>query len=367
MTSYPTSAITSSPLVAASIAVIKEGQSPEGAYLACPAFPTYCYSWFRDGAFIAEAMDEWGQHQSAEAFHEWVIRTLGSQALLVSKIRPDEEPDQASLLHTRYCADGTPGSAEWPNFQLDGLGTWLWAFQRHLERTQKAPTPHAMTVTGMVAKYLLALWPRHNFDCWEEHPDKLHPSTLGAIYAGLEAASKILADSVYSGGARAARSYLLTHGVRNGHFTKHVGGDEVDANLLWLTVPYRVLDPRNAISRATAQKIREDLLDPEGGVRRYRRDTYYGGGSWIILSAALGQDHLAVGERAEAERLLAWIEAQATREGHLPEQTAGFLNDPTYLSEWEQRWGASACPLLWSHASYLSLVKAIHVDAVEAV
>ena len=39
-----------------SLAVIRAGQDAGGAYLAAPTFPTYRFSWFRDGAFIADAM-----------------------------------------------------------------------------------------------------------------------------------------------------------------------------------------------------------------------------------------------------------------------------------------------------------------------
>lgn len=359
MTSYPKTSSVRFALVTASLAVIEKGQTPEGAYLACPAFPTYCYSWFRDGAFIAEAMDDWEEHGSSQAFHNWVIRTLAHQAPLVGSVSPEEEPEPSCLLHTRYKADGTPGSEVWPNFQLDGLGTWLWAYERHLRRAGGQLGEEARRVVGAVADYLLALWSRPNYDCWEENSDRLHPATLGAVYAGLDGAAKLLPEPRYAGAAAAIRAYTLATGVRNGHFVKHIDSEEVDSNLLWLIVPYALIPPEHPIARATVRKVREDLLDPEGGVRRYRQDTYYGGGSWIILTAALAQYHLSVGEGREAERLLGWIEAQATPEGYLPEQTAIFLNDPAYLPEWEERWGKSACPLLWSHATYLSLIKAM--------
>lgn len=344
-------------LIDKSLAVIEAGQASEGAYLACPDFPTYRYSWFRDGAFIAEAMDEWDRDESASAFHRWVISTIEQQIRSKSNICAEDAIHPDRLLHTRYQADGVPGTEAWPNFQLDGFGTWLWAFERHLRHIGETPTNEAKRVVSFLADYLALLWPRPNYDCWEEHEDRVHPSTLGAIYTGLKAAAQLLQQPRYLGVAEAVRSYLLAGGVRNGHFTKHIGCEEVDANLLWLTIPYKIVLPEHPISRTTAKKVRRDLLDADGGVHRYRQDTYYGGGSWLLLSAALAQDHLAVGERAEAEHLLEWIEAQATPAGHLPEQTAASLNDPTYLPEWEGRWGKSACPLLWSHASYLSLVK----------
>jgi GH15 family glucan-1,4-alpha-glucosidase len=344
-------------LIDRSLEVITAGQTPEGAYLACPGFPSYRYSWFRDGAFIARAMDQWDQGASARAFHRWAIRTLNGQTQVVERLRAGEEVDPSNLLHTRYLADGTAGEEAWPNFQLDGLGTWMWSYREHLRGSGETPSFEARQALELVADYLLALWPRRNYDCWEEHADGVHSYTLGAIYAGLKAAGELLENGEYLGAAYAVHGYLLAHGVSEGRFVKQVGGRESDGNLLWLSTAYAALPPEHPVCRGTARRVREELLDREGGVHRYRADTYYGGGSWIILSAALAEYHLSVAEVDEARRLLGWIEAQATPEGHLPEQTAGFLNDPSRLQEWEERWGKSACPLLWSHAAYLSLVR----------
>jgi GH15 family glucan-1,4-alpha-glucosidase len=63
-----------------SLAVIRSGQAPTGAFIASPNFSTYHYSWLRDGAFIAYALDRAGAHDSALAFHRWVDATLRSVA-----------------------------------------------------------------------------------------------------------------------------------------------------------------------------------------------------------------------------------------------------------------------------------------------
>ncbi len=59
-----------------SIDIILSNQAPSGAYPASPTFPTYRYSWFRDGAFIAHAMDLVGEHESARRFHDWAVSTI---------------------------------------------------------------------------------------------------------------------------------------------------------------------------------------------------------------------------------------------------------------------------------------------------
>jgi hypothetical protein len=39
----------------------------------------------------------------------------------------------------------------------------------------------------------------------------------------------------------------------------------------------------------------------------------------------------------------------------MPEQVDRHLLDPSFVESWEQRWGTSADPLLWSSAMFLRL------------
>src|SRR5436190_20454512 len=96
-----------------SIEIILENQSANGGYIASPNFPTYHYCWFRDGSFIAYAMDLAGQHESAHLFHQWVAERVNERKDLVSiglaKARAGEILTEAEILHTRYRLDGTDG------------------------------------------------------------------------------------------------------------------------------------------------------------------------------------------------------------------------------------------------------------------
>ena len=94
---------------------------------------------------------------------------------------------------------------------------------------------------------------------------------------------------------------------------------------------------------------------PGGGVRRYLGDTFYGGSQWILLAASLGWTAVRLGDRELALQLLRWIEASADRNGYLPEQVAADVQSPHMLGYWRHRWGATATPLLWSHAMYIIL------------
>lgn len=340
-----------------SVEIILQNQSHTGAYLASPNFDTYRYCWFRDGAFIAYAMNLAGEHESTHRFHNWAATAVNHRAAIVeqaiAKARRNEPLELSDILDTRYTVDGEAGDEEWPNFQLDGLGTWLWALQQH-QQLSEMPLPAAwFRAAGLVADYLAALWQRPCYDCWEEFPDKIHMYTLAAIYAGLQAHTSLSKANHESILAR-IKQFLCEKGVSQGYFVKYVGSEQVDANLLGLSTPYRVVEPDNLFMRATVAKI-ETMLHRNGGVHRYVDDTYYGGGEWVLLTAWLGWYYAEVEEREKALAAKKWIEDQADEQGNLPEQIPATLNDPAYYKPWRKRWGEIASPLLWSHAQYIIL------------
>lgn len=344
-----------------SVDVIKSNQDAGGAYIASPNFATYGYSWLRDGSFIAHAMDRLGEHASACEFHRWAGRVLllhdDKLAALTTRRLAGESIPLSEQMHCRFTLDGRESSADWTNFQLDGYGTWLWALADHIRRTGDRALYAELRpqVTRLVA-YLRAFWSTPCYDCWEEFGDKVHTATLSAIYGGLQAAAALdpeLADSTPD----AIRTFVLAKCVMDGRLTKYVGSEQVDANLLGAIVPYGLLPADDAIAHATVARIERDLLS--GGVRRYRADTYFGGGEWLLLTAWLGWVHAANNDYVCARAMLAWVAAQADAHGDMPEQVCDAPLEAAFVQPWIDRWGPVAKPLLWSHAMYLILNDAL--------
>ncbi|MFL5627005.1 MAG: glycoside hydrolase family 15 protein [Ktedonobacteraceae bacterium] len=356
-------------LVTQSLAIIKAGQMSSGAYVACPYYPTYNYCWFRDGTFIAYAMDLWKEHSSSERFYNWAAQAIlfRSDAIerCIRSVAAGQPLVQADLLHTRYALDGHSDDEEWPNFQLDGFGTLLWGLQRHVQLTRQEQLPSLWAdAARLLVRYLAALWQLPNSDCWEEFPDRIAVSTLAALYAGLHASSTVLdaneADAALATETVAKiKSFVLDAGIQDGHLIKQIHHDAVvDASLLWACVPFGehgLLQPAEPLMQATAARIEQDLIGATGGVHRYRADTFYGGGEWILLTALLGEYRAAIGNRAGAQQCLAYVEAQVDEHGYLPEQSSQAPLNPAYVAGWLAQWGPVARPLLWSHAAYLSL------------
>jgi GH15 family glucan-1,4-alpha-glucosidase len=341
-------------LVESSADLIASLQDVGGAYPASPTFSAYTgYSWFRDGAFIADGMSSFGRVDSAERFFDWCAAVLETHAAEVEAIvtaANDGQPiADGAMLPTRFTFDGTAGVDEWWDFQLDGYGTWLWAVGEHVRRHGTDASRWA-TAIALSVDYLCASWRRPCFDWWEEHAMHVHVSTLGCIAAGLRAAVALgVLDLDREASAVEAETQILellrSEGVADGHLTKWI------ASVVGLL---GVLPGDSDLGRATIDAIERDLA-VEDGVYRYLGDTFYGGGRWPLLSCMLGLAHLRAGDVDRARELLEWAASTAGPDWSLPEQVGGHLLAPERVDEWVERWVPVAQPLLWSHAMLIRL------------
>jgi GH15 family glucan-1,4-alpha-glucosidase len=341
-----------------SVEVLKQGQSATGAFIASPAFPTYHYAWLRDGAFCAYALDRIGEHEASRAFHDWVVRSIEVHRAMIESaitlVGAGKTPPPEAMPPARYGLDGSLEVSEddpWPNFQIDGYGMWVWALDRH--RNGHQASADAIAAVELVARYLAAAWELKCFNCWEELDGGEHASTLGAVVAGLDAAARLLADDRWAVESERVRARLLDRFLHNGRFRRGAADNRVDGSLLWLGVPFDVLPPDDVRIAATVAAVERDLVGPHGGVYRYRGDTYYGGGEWVLLACSLGWHAAVVGDEEAFSRARHWARDHARPSGDLPEQITTFAMEPTMIEPWVRRWGPVATPLLWSHAMYL--------------
>jgi GH15 family glucan-1,4-alpha-glucosidase len=350
-------------LAARSHEVITTHQHAAGAYPASPTFSAYAgYAWLRDGAFTAEGVSRYGDVASANRFHNWADTVLtsrkGQVGDLVATVSRGEVPPNAAMLPTRFTLDGNDGLDPWWDFQTDGYGAWLWSVVTHARR-HGLDLSAWRTGINVAVDYLTAFWERPCYDWWEEHVEHRHVSTLGAIYGGLRAAvdaGVLDPDRTASatGAAHAIQALVSGRGVVEGHLTKWLGSSVVDGSLPACIVPFGLLEPTDPVALGTLDAVARDL-DFGGGVHRFQADVFYGGGQWPLLSALLGWNRAANGDKAAALRHLRWVAAQAAPGGHLPEQAPTHLLHPESRAEWIDRWGTVASPLLWSHGMYLIL------------
>lgn len=355
-------------LAGSSVATILALQAPSGAYPASPTFSAYRgYSWFRDGAFIADAMSAYGEVESASRFHDWCARMLverGDQVAEIVAAAASGNPVPGNrMLATRFTLDGQEGDDEWWDFQLDGYGTWLWAVAEHARRHSLSLEPWHPAIE-LAVDYLVSSWDRPCFDWWEEREDEVHVSTLGCIAAGLSAVATELdgqRQARVMGAVGAIDALIRSRGVSDGHLAKWLGSTEVDASLVSVIYPLGVFDLDDPLARGTVDAI-DHQLNVDGGVHRYLKDTFFGGGQWPLLSCMLGLAFSAMGDRDRALDQLQWAARTVTITGDMPEQVDDHLLFPDRQQEWIDRWGTVATPLLWSHAMYVRLAVELGVE-----
>ena len=245
-------------------------------------------------------MSRVGQTESAERFFDWCAEIV--------RRAPSGPWD------SRYRLDGsTDPVAWWPHRQFDGLGLWVWAMEKHIERHRVASrwSDAAEATQAFLAEH----WSEPCHDWWEERSG-VHATTLGCIWAALPR------DDIASS-------------VREARERERLDGSHAFLVVLGLAG----VDVLTQLERTL-------------GYHRHLEDEYYGGGEWPVLAGLIGWARFVNGLDATLQR--AWIESLADSDGALPEQ-AGEQLRPSLYGTWVARWGQPALPLLWSHAMYLIL------------
>jgi GH15 family glucan-1,4-alpha-glucosidase len=334
-------------------------QRASGALAASPDFSQYQYCWLRDGSFIAYALDRAGEEDASARFHLWCASSIDSIAPMmnaaIERARLGKPIDPNEMPPARFSFEGLVVKDDWPNFQIDGYGTWLWSLHEHLKRSREGAPPEELApAVERVARYLVEVGTAPCFDVWEENGGSVHTATLGCVYAGLVAASAMLANQGLRDRAEAVRSAVLEHARRAGRFQKSNDDPQVDAALLWLCEPFGLCDRLEPAFVQTAGEVSTEL-ELDGGIRRYPADTYFGGGAWPVLTASLGWYRASTGDLDEASRRRRWIAERFDSDGRLGEQFGGEHRDPDKYDEWVRRWGLPARDLAWSHAMFVVL------------
>ena len=146
-----------------------------------------------------------------------------------------------------------PGDKEWPNYQTYCYGFWLRAVADHVRRggvlddvlRAAVRLTHPLPPCGGKPALLRLLG---------EHPGHLHTSSLAAVAAGLRDAGRLVDDQ-----AAAKMSARLVdritgpdHTPLAGSFIRYPGDTRVDGSLLWIGVPFALIEVGGAVASFTA-------------------------------------------------------------------------------------------------------------------
>lgn len=372
-----------------SLHLILENQTTYGSFPASPSFPRFHYGWLRDDSFVAHAALLYGHPEITKKFYQWVNQTLKAHTYIVEslkeKLMTRQSLNSSDFLPARFTLDGhleNPENEEipfffqkwpdiyslknisskedWPNFQTDCYGTWLWGLTEYIERTHDtALLDECMDSIQMTVDYLEMTWQLPCFDPWEEYGYERSLTSAGCVCGGLIAVNRLLNSERITQLIATIRSFLLNSVTKDGWLPKYLGCEEIDGSFLWLVTPYEIFSPEDDIVKKTIAQIEEKLVF-DRGVKRYLNDVYYGGGKWIILTCWLGLYYAKTNHLDKAKAQLNWCTEHAEKGNIFPEQILENLNYPEFKTEWEEKWwGESPAPLLWSHAMYLILYNEI--------
>ena len=355
-----------------SISLIRDNQAESGAFITSPEFRQYGYCWFRDSSFIAYSMLVNGEPEACKLFLEWGDRVVCAQrgliTNLIEKRRAGEPIRREELLPSRYMPDGSAHADEHPGTQIDGFADWLWCLGEYASLTGDT-----RGVTGMeesvrlIVRYLEAFWDLPGQDCWEENDEGIHLSTFACVAGGLKRINHLLGEKELNDLAARIVNRALEIAEPAGFIPKSLNDNRPDASTLLFSAVFRILPPESPVLKRTVVAIESELCaGGTGGVRRYGKDTYYGGAEWIYTTALLALHYLRLGKTERAGTLLEWMEARFDKDSMLMEPQVSEICRPEWVSWWEGHWGVLKGPNLWAHAMYLIVHKEMnrHVSGV---
>jgi glucoamylase len=342
--------------------------------------PDYFFHWFRDSALVIDALalvrDE--VPGSRRLFEDFVNFSLALSRLDGRRMPPDwratAAPDFARFLRhdishaygdaiaaeTRVNPDGTLDISDWPRPQYDGpalraLALLRWGPDRESE----------ISLLKQDLAFILAHARLPCFDLWEEEIG-LHYYTLGVSQAALAAGGAWLvsADPQLSADCTREAENLaaLLHRFwldDKGYIRSRILVAGRSAKELDISVILAANHARQVCNSALIATL--DQLDtlfrnnytincghgPGPAMGRYAGDRYYAGGAYYFSTLGAAEFCYRAGDRVRGDAFLDTVRRYTPESGLMAEQF-----DQTTGAQ------ASAKDLAWSHAAFLTCVRA---------
>ena len=339
---------------------------------------TYAYHWPRDGAIVANALDRSEHEDVTRQFFQFCQQTLVEEGFYLHKYTPYGQPGSSWLPWV-----DSHGARTLP-IQEDETGLVLWSLWQHyhLHRNLDFVVDLYSSLITPAADWMVSFVDQRNglpipsWDLWEERWG-VHAFTVGAVWAGLEAARSFAnlfgdanAEVRYRDAAERLREAADTHlySEELGRFPRRITVEDdesvtVDTVLdsaihgLWRFGMYAPDDRRIVETmHAIADQLRNN--GNTGGIARYTDDYYFRveidttlvpGNPWFMCTLWLAQWYIATAQTAAdlapARQMIDWAVKHQMPGGLLSEQLHPHTGAPLSVS-----------PLTWSHAEFIVTV-----------
>jgi GH15 family glucan-1,4-alpha-glucosidase len=362
---------------------------------------TYSYVWPRDGALVADGLDQAGFPDLARQFYLFCRNVQTEEGYFLHKYNPDGSP--ASSWHPWVLK----GQRAMP-IQEDETALVVWAIWRHYCRYRDIEfiRPIWVDLVQKAADFMVRYrdprtgLPLPSYDLWEERWG-VHAFTVAAVYGGLIAAKNFAvcfgdrakAES-YANAAAEIRAAAEKHlfdpslnrfvrrliprdnptppddskytdmAVKNDAVTHPQNAQSiydidttVDASLYGI-FKFGLFDANDPRVESTMAAVADQLTvkTSVGGIARYNDDYYHRvsadiakvpGNPWFICTLWMAEYYIA---RAKTDKQLRqalpifqWVAEHALPSGVLAEQVDPYTGKPL-----------SVAPLTWSHATVVS-------------
>lgn len=346
---------------------------------------TYNYTWPRDGAFCAMALDRAGDFNIARKFFEFCNDVITDEGYLMHKYRPDKA--LGSSWHPWVRNDKVQLPIQEDETALVLVALWKhYALSRDLEFIEKIFNTFIRKAAGFMVKYRdpKTGLPSPSYDLWEEKFG-IHTFTAATVYSALQAAARFaqvlgktdLRDE-YQIAARGIKEAILNYlyDDRSGLFYKGLQMEKdgtltpdrtVDMSSVFGIYAFDVLSPNDKKVRQAVEKTIEiiSIKTPVGGIARYEHDDYHRqgvsgpvpGNPWFITTLWYAQYQVKIAQKEEdlsgVKEILSW----AVKHG----LSSGVMSEQIHPHTGEQ---VSVAPLTWSHAEFVLTVIA-YLDKLE--
>jgi GH15 family glucan-1,4-alpha-glucosidase len=280
----------------------------------------YRYVWVRDASYAIEALTKANLLSEARKALDFLIGIA--------------DPSTKTFDHPYYLIDGTPplaeeeiewlegfknskpvriGNAAYLQMQSDIEGAFLNSFYEYVKTTNdKKYLEENFWIVEAIAEWTKNAWYKESTDIWEERNITRHyVHTKVMCWVSLDRASKIakilglkdLADE-WDSMAEIIKNDILKNGVKDGHFIRYYGGNEVDASLLTLPI-YDFINVENPIFLKTLEVIERELKIKEGLYLRYKRD-FLGDvvNPFTLVTTWMARIYIRLGEYEKAKNLI---------------------------------------------------------------
>ena len=337
---------------------------------------SYGYSWPRDGALCALALDLAGNTSVARRYYQFCNDTMTDDGYLMHKYRPDKSLGSSWHPWIRN------GEVILP-IQEDETALVIYALWNHYELSRDLDFIESIynSLIKKAAEFMLIYrdrktgLPKPSYDPWEEKYG-IATYTSATVVAGLVAASnfarilgKDQSEKKYREAADEIRNAICTHlyDEEAGYFYKmlNIENDEIihdktlDISSFYGLFALSVLEINDERLARFAKVIEEKLICKTeiGGFGRYEGDAYFRqkkdvnvpGNPWIITTLWMAQYYIAKAKEgsdlAPAQKSINWAVDRALPSGVLAEQF-----DPYNGAS------LSAMPLTWSHAEFVTTI-----------